>query len=813
MDNLNTLMTLLKMYEIRIPIIQRDYAQGRNTEKANEVRKNLIGDFKKCLSENGENIDFNFVYGTVSNDVFYPVDGQQRLTSLYLLHWYLNCNLAADKMSELRNFSYMTRNSASDFFSILKSPSTELKEIAKSYTSFRQAVEEKSWFQVEWKYDPTVSAALNFLDDLSKDACFKNNAAAYFNRLENGAITFSFIQEQPNNAEINAAKRYIRMNARGKSLEPFENLKAMIDSIDSKFDKQTNIILNYDQSYINALYSSQNEAHSLNQKTKNINAMSISCLKNIYNLCAQLDKAKECKAKEHTFISEIYEDSQNSGLSKDFYKTYFNCVKAVFEYYCKNTNNDYIKDIWSDKGTFTASENRECVAAILYIYHHSTKNEKEPVTKDNIEKYIYVLENLKYTGWDTFIDNINSLSEQVAKSDDIFVYFSDDTSSADLNITNCGLEDIKVRIKEQKIKAKIISVNSLGWNYFKDLEGKFSERKIQCLLYISGYWDDYAKGDFGNLKKYTEIANTYYYNNIDWLKIYAVTTNMDEDSNTLKDTAEINRNAGDTHIWNNDFYYWYDSDDENISNNTQINNIKTAYVKLDNIKQIITNLPNDNKYNKCWLKYAVKYAADDRSSVLLKNRLSSIDANVFVEEKISSWNNNTINTRYDIYILQIVKSATKGLGNFNVFAQAEYRFEANKTYTNNNEEYMQTGDRAFIMRLKSFITISGVNENHNSPNSLHCFYGNNNYEVYEFDENLYEYTEYQYNLSDVIKARDDAKITEQNNLSGFEGNNYISIYQQNKDCKYKRDGASSYYMGSTKNVKNNSQPTRSSMSL
>lgn len=102
MPEINTLLKLLSEYEVRIPIIQRDYAQGRKNEKANEVRKNLIRDIKNCLDDEERSIDFNFVYGTVNDNIFYPVDGQQRLTTLYLMHWYLNCNQDTDNMSRLK---------------------------------------------------------------------------------------------------------------------------------------------------------------------------------------------------------------------------------------------------------------------------------------------------------------------------------------------------------------------------------------------------------------------------------------------------------------------------------------------------------------------------------------------------------------------------------------------------------------------------------------------------------------------------------------------------------------------------------------
>lgn len=50
-------------HNIKIPIIQRDYAQGRDTLKAQNVRKNLLKAIKEALDEN-KILDLNFVYGT-----------------------------------------------------------------------------------------------------------------------------------------------------------------------------------------------------------------------------------------------------------------------------------------------------------------------------------------------------------------------------------------------------------------------------------------------------------------------------------------------------------------------------------------------------------------------------------------------------------------------------------------------------------------------------------------------------------------------------------------------------------------------------
>ncbi|MEZ4879292.1 MAG: DUF262 domain-containing protein [Chitinophagales bacterium] len=71
--------------KVEIPIIQRDYAQGREREE--ELRENFL----KFLLEavNGTPKELDFVYGSVKDKIFQPLDGQQRLTTLFLLHWFI----------------------------------------------------------------------------------------------------------------------------------------------------------------------------------------------------------------------------------------------------------------------------------------------------------------------------------------------------------------------------------------------------------------------------------------------------------------------------------------------------------------------------------------------------------------------------------------------------------------------------------------------------------------------------------------------------------------------------------------------------
>ena len=86
-----SLAALVKKYNrIAIPILQRDYAQGRKGE--GELRKNFLAQLRGFLLSAKSFNDLDFVYGNIENDPerFIPLDGQQRLTTLFLMHYYLS---------------------------------------------------------------------------------------------------------------------------------------------------------------------------------------------------------------------------------------------------------------------------------------------------------------------------------------------------------------------------------------------------------------------------------------------------------------------------------------------------------------------------------------------------------------------------------------------------------------------------------------------------------------------------------------------------------------------------------------------------
>ena len=75
----------VSLKKIIIPIIQRDYAQGRLDPDINRVRERFLSSLYDAIVETPITLDF--VYGDIDEEgVMTPLDGQQRLTTLFLLH-------------------------------------------------------------------------------------------------------------------------------------------------------------------------------------------------------------------------------------------------------------------------------------------------------------------------------------------------------------------------------------------------------------------------------------------------------------------------------------------------------------------------------------------------------------------------------------------------------------------------------------------------------------------------------------------------------------------------------------------------------
>lgn len=230
-----TFWSLLNDYSIRIPIIQRDYAQGRDDKTTAVIRNKFLHSLHKTLLANDREkpLDLDFVYGEVKfpdeakHRYMIPLDGQQRLTTLYLLHWYLA--LAEDRLDEvgsvLQKFTYQTRSSSREFCECLAECKPTEISIGVGSTLSEQ-LKDAAWFQPAWQRDPTVQAMLTMLDAIAEKF---GQTTELFNQLTeatNPLIGFQFLELDKVGLTDDL---YLKMNARGKALTDFENWKAEFD--------------------------------------------------------------------------------------------------------------------------------------------------------------------------------------------------------------------------------------------------------------------------------------------------------------------------------------------------------------------------------------------------------------------------------------------------------------------------------------------------------------------------------------------------------------------------------------------------------
>lgn len=121
-------------FKIEIPTIQRDYVQGSRAAKDKGIPQKFIADIYEALKTNTK-LSLEFVYGnTTADKKLHLLDGQQRLTTLFLVHYYLFLATCPHKKKNehdktfrarqdtwqkerapLGNFCYATRSNTRDF--------------------------------------------------------------------------------------------------------------------------------------------------------------------------------------------------------------------------------------------------------------------------------------------------------------------------------------------------------------------------------------------------------------------------------------------------------------------------------------------------------------------------------------------------------------------------------------------------------------------------------------------------------------------------------------------------------------------------
>ena len=214
-----------QIHSIEIPIIQRDYAQGRQGEATGRIRRTFLGVLHRALTT-GPPVGLDFVYGDVGDGVLRPLDGQQRLTTLFLLHWFLAWRAGRlDEQQSWKRFTYAVRASARLFCQRLVTcePPADTPELS-------AWIADQPWYLYTWTHDPTIVAMLVMLEAIHRQFAPCDHLAAWQRLVdpENPAISFHLLPMKDIGIDNDL---YIKMNSRGKPLTVFENFKAHFEQL------------------------------------------------------------------------------------------------------------------------------------------------------------------------------------------------------------------------------------------------------------------------------------------------------------------------------------------------------------------------------------------------------------------------------------------------------------------------------------------------------------------------------------------------------------------------------------------------------
>lgn len=251
--------------KVEIPIIQRDYAQGRTDSKVNKIRKDFLDvlfDFigRKNQDPNAE-IELDFIYGFNEQNnggplTFVPIDGQQRLTTLWLLYWFVSVkeNVLDDEVSFLTHFIYETRHSTTEFCRNLIQFKPEF-----SHKCIHEEIKNQPWYFETWDYDPSIQAMLVVLNDI-EEKCKVLDIDSVWNIIRNSPFFFYKLDMDKVGLTDDL---YIKMNSRGKPLTEFEYFKAGFAEIILEPNQRKRFEKSVDGDWIDAVWHLVIESGSL----------------------------------------------------------------------------------------------------------------------------------------------------------------------------------------------------------------------------------------------------------------------------------------------------------------------------------------------------------------------------------------------------------------------------------------------------------------------------------------------------------------------------------------------------------------------
>lgn len=548
-------LQLIDECSIVIPVIQRDYAQGRMDEHATEVRTNFVRNLISYIREtNKSSHDLDFIFGTVSTkksgyQEFIPLDGQQRLTTLFLFHLYIAGRsghfedfinrMTVAEHTHLYKFTYKTRNSSTLFcerllskFNTSNGEETDIfeqfeKNASQGKLLLSNIIQDQGWFYKVWLEDPTIASMLVMLDEINKQ--FTELEGQYscqqaYERLfsaekgENPSITFQLLRLNGYNRTDDL---YIKLNARGIHLSDFENFKARIedlieyDEMESKTFKEK-----VDLKWSDYLWKFRDEKDNTDAIMENLfrNFIAFSFRsknKEIMDyLLEQNKKSMRFTFSRYCELGVMHRRDETVDQTRiDAEKKMIQKIMDFFDVFCEEKTtpenfesdwfkaSDFIKNRVIDKGATYHQRLR------LYSYLQYVSKHKDALENEKLQEWMRFVRNLDEA---TDIDDSVRFSDALDSIDDIIEAVSDKNVQDWLSTSarNYSIKFFRQRMmKEECIKAELIKREAdFGFDYVKqaigigDKSGYF-KGQMGFALEFAGAYEKYDMNQVSSLEQ------------------------------------------------------------------------------------------------------------------------------------------------------------------------------------------------------------------------------------------------------------------------------------------------------------------------
>ncbi|STP09355.1 DUF262 domain-containing protein [Helicobacter cinaedi] len=499
---MSNLKKLLENNKVEIPILQRDYAQGRISQ--NKVANEFLDSIFSVLNGKKHFLHIDFIYGYKENGKFLLIDGQQRITTLWLLHFYLYKNAGSlEEIKELlKNFSYNTRKSSAKFcknllkedFDINKKPSDAIKAKGGEFEK-----------EENLNNDPTIKAMLHMLDLIFERIKNVKDFKKLIVNLDN--ITFDLFDM----GEFGLGEElYIKMNARGRQLSKYENLKSFIEK-DSRISKEFKLLESIDTKWSDYFFDSKDIK---NFDKKGNNFLHYATLFFILEEGKEIGNIREIIDKPDQPVNEFYSPLQNIDNIKLLNRVVELCM--LFDEF-QITETLKIKD-----SSFFVSRNKETLSYSDICYFFSIlffakeNREIEKINKNALNDYLRVcrhfIENHRLDKPEEHIYQFFKLFKHLSQGHNNIYQFlvKNDSYSFHSNIYH-----LEVR------KAKLILDSRQNGKKWEEILNKTSEHRV-----LNGWVDfllDFSDKSFV-YEQYNQNGKTLEKPNFEKFKRYTIVT-------------------------------------------------------------------------------------------------------------------------------------------------------------------------------------------------------------------------------------------------------------------------------------------------